>query len=97
MAYADQQGMTPAKLTALIAALAVVGGIGLAMVLGLTISRIKEEIQRVTTVDIEEPPPPEEPDEPPPPPDEPVAPPPPGAPPPPMRVAATNLCLNVRN
>ena len=86
MAYADQ-GMTTTKLVALIMAVAIVALIGLAMVLGLTISKLKEEIERVTTIDIEEPEP-EEPDEPPPP-EEPreTAPPPPVAPPAPINIA----------
>ena len=64
MSYADQQqGLTGTKLVALIIALAIVGGIGAVMVVGLAINAIKKEIERVTTIDIEEPPPPEEPDE----------------------------------
>jgi protein TonB len=87
MSYADQQrGLTGTKLVALIIALAIVGGIGVVMVVGLAINAIKKEIERVTTVDIEEPPPPEEPDEPPPP-QENTAPPPPVAPPPPISIA----------
>ena len=87
MAYADQ-GMTGSKLTAIIIAVAINVGILLALIFGLTISKLKEEIERVTTVDIEEPPPPEEPDEPPPPPpDQPTTPPPPVAPPPPISIA----------
>lgn len=88
MSYADQQGLTPTKIIGLVVALAIVAGIGLAMVFGLTISKLKEEIERVTTVDIEdEPPPPEEPDEPPPPQEQPTMPPPPVAPPPPINIA----------
>lgn len=88
MSYAQQQqGLTGTKLVALIIALSIVGGIGLAMVIGLAVSAVKEQIERVTTVDIEEPEePPEEPDEPPPP-EEPTAPPPPVAPPPPINIA----------
>ena len=87
MSYASQQqGLTGTKLVALIIALAIVGGIGAVMVIGLAINAIKKEIERVTTVDIEEPPPPEEPDEPPPP-QEDTAPPPPVAPPPPISIA----------
>jgi protein TonB len=89
MSYASQQqGLTGTKLVALIIALAIVGGIGAVMVIGLAINAIKKEIERVTTVDIEEPPPPEEPDEPPPP-QENTAPPPPVAPPPPISIAPT--------
>lgn len=87
MSYASQQqGLTGTKLVALIIALTIVGGIGVVMVVGLAINAIKKEIERVTTVDIEEPPPPEEPDEPPPP-QEDTAPPPPVAPPPPISIA----------
>lgn len=87
MSYASQQqGLTGTKLVALIIALAIVGGIGVVMVVGLAINAIKKEIERVTTIDIEEPPPPEEPDEPPPP-QEDTAPPPPVAPPPPISIA----------
>lgn len=87
MSYAEQQqGLTGTKLVSLIIALAIVGGIGLAMVIGLAVNAIKEQVERVTTVDIEEPEPPEEPDEPPPPPEE-TAPPPPVAPPPPINIA----------
>lgn len=87
MSYASQQqGLTGTKLVALIIALAIVGTIGAVMVIGLAINAIKKEIERVTTVDIEEPPPPEEPDEPPPP-QEDTAPPPPVAPPPPISIA----------
>jgi protein TonB len=89
MSYASQQqGLTGTKLVALIIALAIVGTIGAVMVIGLAINAIKKEIERVTTVDIEEPPPPEEPDEPPPP-QENTAPPPPVAPPPPISIAPT--------
>ena len=90
MSYASQQqGLTGTKLVALIIALAIVGGIGAVMVIGLAINAIKKEIERVTTVDIEEPPPPEEPDEPPPEQPEQTSPPPPVAPPPPISIAPT--------
>jgi protein TonB len=90
MSYASQQqGLTGTKLVALIIALAIVGGIGAVMVIGLAINAIKKEIERVTTVDIEEPPPPEEPDEPPPEQPEQTTPPPPVAPPPPISIAPT--------
>ncbi len=87
MSYAEKQrGLTGSKLVALIIALAIVGGIGAVMVIGLAINAVKKVVERVTTVDIEEPPPP--PDEPPPPPpDQPQAPPPPVAPPPPISIA----------
>ncbi|MCL9983150.1 MAG: TonB family protein [Erythrobacter sp.] len=90
MSYASQQqGLTGTKLVALIIAFAIVGGIGAVMVIGLAINAIKKEIERVTTVDIEEPPPPEEPDEPPPEQPEQTTPPPPVAPPPPISIAPT--------
>lgn len=87
MSYAEQQqGLTGTKLVSLIIALSIVGGIGVVMVVGLAIKAIKNEIERVTTIDVEEPPPPEE-EPPPPPPDQPQAPPPPVAPPPPISIA----------
>ncbi|MEL6529097.1 MAG: energy transducer TonB [Pseudomonadota bacterium] len=89
MSYAQQQeGLTGTKLVALLIALAIVGGTGLVMVIGLAVSAVKEQIERVTTVDIEEPPP-EEPDEPPPEQPQETAPPPPVAPPPPISIAPT--------
>ena len=88
MAYADQ-GMTPTKVVSLIIALSIVGLVGLAMVLGLTISSVKKAIERVDTFNVEEepPPPPEEPEEPPPEQPQETAPPPPVAPPPPINIA----------
>ena len=87
MSYAEQQqGLTGTKLVALIIALAIVGGVGLVMVIGLAVSAVKEQIERVTTVDIDEEPP-EEPDEPPPEEPQEVSPPPPVAPPPPINIA----------
>ena len=59
--------------------------LGYALVTGLAYSAVKKAIERVTTVDIEEPPPPEE--EPPPPPPDEIVPPPPVAPPPPINIA----------
>mgnify|MGYP006170209225 CR=1 FL=1 len=62
----------------LIIALSIVGLVGTGMVLFLTVDAVKEMVERVTTVNVEEePPPPEE--EPPPPPEdmpEPTSPPP---------------------
>lgn len=89
MSYASQQqGLTGPKLVALIIALSIVGGIGLGMVVYLAVDGVKEAIERVTTVNVEEEPPPP-PDEPPPPEDipQPTSPPPPVAPPPPFNVA----------
>jgi protein TonB len=88
MSYAEQQrGLTPTKLIGLILALTVVALALIGMVLGLTITKVVEQIERVTMVDIEEPEPPEEIEEPPPPPEEVTAPPPPVAPPPPINIA----------
>lgn len=90
MSYASQQqGLTGPKLVALIIALAIVGGVGAGMVVYLAVDAVKEAIERVTTVNIEDEPPPP-PDEPPPPPEEqpkPTSPPPPVAPPPPFNIA----------
>jgi periplasmic protein TonB len=84
MSYASQQqGLTGPKLVALIIALAIVGSVGLGMVVFLAVDAVKEAIERVTTVEVKEEEPP--PDEPPPPPPEdtpePTSPPPPNAPP----------------
>jgi protein TonB len=79
--------MTGSKIAGIVIAVAINVGILLALVFGLTISAIKKEIERVTTIDIEEPPEPEEPDEPPPEQPRDTAPPPPVAPPPPISIA----------
>ena len=82
MAYADQQ-MSGNRIVAIIIVALVHVVVGYALVTGLAYSAIKKAVERVTTVDIEEPPPPE--DEPPPPPEQQeVMPPPPVAPPPPI-------------
>ncbi|BDI59675.1 energy transducer TonB [Qipengyuania nanhaisediminis] len=85
MAYADQQ-MSGNKVVSIIIVALIHVLIGYLLISGLAISAVQEVVERVTTVDIEEPPPPEEPDEPPPPPEE-TAPPPPVAPPPPIQIA----------
>eukprot|EP00611_Tribonema_gayanum_P019906 TRINITY_DN3542_c0_g5_i1.p1 TRINITY_DN3542_c0_g5~~TRINITY_DN3542_c0_g5_i1.p1 ORF type:complete len:239 (-),score=42.53 TRINITY_DN3542_c0_g5_i1:245-961(-) len=83
MSYASQQqGLTGPKLVSLIIALSIVGFVGTGMVLFLTVDAVKEMVERVTTVNVEEPPPP--PEEPPPPPEEvpeTTSPPPPVTPP----------------
>ena len=85
MAYADQQ-MSGNRIVAIIIVALVHVVVGYALVTGLAYSAIKKAVERVTTVDIEEPPPPEE--EPPPPPEQQeVMPPPPVAPPPPINIA----------
>jgi protein TonB len=88
MSYAShQQGLTGPKLVAMIIALSIVGLVGAGMVIYLAVDAVKNVVERVTTVNVEdEPPPPEE--EPPPEevPDV-TSPPPPVAPPPPFNVA----------
>lgn len=89
MSYASQQqGLTGPKLVSLIIALSIVGLVGTGMVLFLAVDAVKEMVERVTTVNVEEePPPPEE--EPPPPEDmpEPTSPPPPVTPPQMLNIA----------
>ena len=84
MAYADQ-GMSTNRIIGLIVAAVVHVALGYALVTGLAYEAVKKAVERVTTVDIEEPPPPEE--EPPPPEEVPDTPPPPVAPPPPINIA----------
>ncbi len=84
MAYADQQ-MSGNRIIALIIVGLIHVALGYALVTGLAYEAVTKAIERVTTVDIEEPPPPE--DEPPPPPEPDTAPPPPVAPPPPISIA----------
>jgi protein TonB len=75
----------------MIIALAIVGFVGAGMVIYLAVDAVKEAVERVTTVDVEEPPPP--PDEPPPPPPdqpEPTSPPPPNAPTPQLALPTQN-------
>ena len=86
MAYADQQ-MSGNKVVSIIIVAIIHVLIGYLLISGLAISAVKEVVERVTTVDIEEPPPPEEPDEPPPEQPQETAPPPPVAPPPPISIA----------
>ena len=84
MAYADQQ-MSGSRIVAIIIVALIHVALGYALVTGLAYSAIKKAVERVTTVDIEEPPPPEE--EPPPPPPDDIVPPPPVAPPQPINIA----------
>jgi protein TonB len=84
MAYADQQ-MSGSRIIAIIIVALIHIALGYALVTGLAYSAFKKAVERVTTVDIEEPPPPEE--EPPPPPPDEVQPPPIVAPPPPINIA----------
>lgn len=84
MAYADQQ-MSGNRIVAIIIVALIHVAVGYALITGLAYSAAKKLVERVTTVDIEEPPPPK--DEPPPPPPKDTAPPPPVAPPPPISIA----------
>jgi protein TonB len=77
--------MSGNKIVAIIIVALIHVAIGYALVTGLAYSALKKAVERVTTVDIEEPPPPE--DEPPPPPPDEIAPPPPVAPPPPISIS----------
>lgn len=86
MAYADQE-MSGNKVVSIVIVAVIHVLIGYLLISGLAISAVKEVVERVTTVDIEEPPPPEPEDEPPPPPEQDNAPPPPVAPPPPISIA----------
>jgi protein TonB len=84
MSYASrQQGFTGPKLVALIIALSIVGAVGAGMVIYLAVDAVREVVERVTTVNVDEPPPPPPPDEPPPPEQQPdvTSPPPPVTPP----------------
>ena len=84
MAYADRQ-MSSNRVIAIIIVALIHVALGYALITGLAYSAIKQAVERVTTVDIEEPEEPEEEPEPPPP-DE-VMPPPPVAPPPPINIS----------
>ena len=89
MAYADQQ-MSSNRIIALIIVAIIHVVIGYTLVTGLAFEAAKKVVERVTTVDVDEPPPPEPEEEPPPPepqPETPTSPPPPVAPPPPVNVA----------
>ena len=86
MSYADQQ-QAGNKTKSIVIVVFIHVVIGYLLVTGLAINAVKQVVERVTTVDVEEPPPPEEPEETPPPPDQPTSPPPPVAPPPPINIA----------
>jgi protein TonB len=86
MSYASQQ-QAGNKTTSIAIVVLIHVAVGYLLVTGLAIDAVKEAVERVTTVDVEEPPPP--PDEPPPPEEQPenTSPPPPVAPPPPFNIA----------
>ena len=64
MAYADQQ-MSGNRIVAIIIVALIHIALGYALITGLAYNAVQQVVERVTTIDIEEPPPPEE--EPPPP------------------------------
>tara|TARA_R110002072_G_scaffold22383_32_gene78435 strand:+ start:1403 stop:2098 length:696 start_codon:yes stop_codon:yes gene_type:complete len=88
MAYADQQ-MSGNRVIAIIIVALIHIALGYALITGLAYEAATKMIERVTTIDVEEPPPPEPEEEPPPPEPQPeaAAPPPPVAPPPPMNIS----------
>ncbi len=90
MAYADQQ-MSGSRIVAIIIVALVHIALGYALITGLAYEAATKLVERVTTIDVEEPPPPPPPPEEEPPPPEPqqqqTAPPPPVAPPPPINIA----------
>ncbi len=86
MAYADQQ-MSGNKIVAIIIVGLIHVAIGYALITGLAYQAASNIIERVTTIDIEEPEPEEPEEEPPEPEPQPDVPPPPVAPPPPINVA----------
>ena len=88
MAYADQQ-MSGNRVVAIIIVALIHIALGYALITGLAYDAVQKVVERVTTIDVEEPPPPEPEDEPPPPPEDipETAPPPPVAPPPPINIA----------
>ncbi|MEL7445719.1 MAG: TonB family protein [Pseudomonadota bacterium] len=81
MAYADQE-MSGNKLVAIIIVGIIHVAIGYLLITGLAISAVKNVVERVTTVDVEEPEPEPEEEEPPPPPPDETTPPPVVVPPP---------------
>ena len=90
MAYADQQ-MSGNRVVAIIIVALIHIALGYLLITGLAVDMAKSVVERVTTIDVDEPPPPEPEDEPPPPPPEdiPQTVPPPVAPPPPINIART--------
>jgi protein TonB len=92
MAYADQQ-IRGNKIVAIIIVALIHVAVGYALITGLAYNAVKKAIERVTTVDINEPPPP--PPETPPPP-EPNTPPPPVAPPPPLNISVSPPQIQVQ-
>jgi len=85
--------MSGNKIIAIILVALIHVAVGYALITGLAYSAVKKAIERVTTVDINEPPPPP-PDTPPPP--EPDRPPPPVAPPPPINISVAPPPIQVQ-
>lgn len=92
MAYADQT-MSGNRIVALIIVAIIHLAVGYALVTGLAYSATRKLLERVTTIDIEEPPPTEEP---PPPPEPKDIPPPPVAPPPPINISVAPPPIRVQ-
>ncbi len=89
MAYTDQE-MSGNRIVAIVIVVLIHLALGYALVSGLAYSAVKKAVERVTTVDVEEPEEVPEEEEPPPPEEVPeTAPPPPVAPPPPINVSTT--------
>ncbi|WP_114521073.1 energy transducer TonB [Altererythrobacter sp. ZODW24] len=94
MAYTDQE-MSGNRIVAIVIVVLIHLALGYALVSGLAYSAVKKAVERVTTVDVEEPEEVPEEEEPPPPEEVPdTAPPPPVAPPPPINVSTTPPPIN---
>lgn len=93
MAYADQE-MSGNKIIAIVIVALIHLAVGYALVTGLAYEAAKKIVERVTTVDIEEPEPEVEP--PPPPPEPENRPPPPVAPPPPINISVAPPQIQVQ-
>jgi protein TonB len=85
--------MSGNKIIAIVLVALIHVAVGYALITGLAYSAVKKAIERVTTVDINEPPPPP-PDTPPPP--QPDTPPPPVAPPPPINISVAPPPIQVQ-
>lgn len=94
MAYADQE-MSKNRVIAIVIVGLIHVALGYALITGLAISAVKSVVERVTTVDINEPEP-EPVEEPPPPPEPDTSPPPPVAPPPPINIAPAPPMIRVQ-
>ena len=95
MAYADQQ-MSGSRIVAIVIVGLIHIALGYVLITGLAYSAVKSVVERVTTIDIEEPEPVPEEELPPPPPEPETAPPPPVAPPPPISIAPSPPPIRVQ-